>query len=75
MAGERSRSGKTSPLLTKCKPKMAFGQHEALLASDWYRDRLTTKQQRDIAAEQLARVQQPEYMTEFVGTLGAEPFL
>ena len=54
---------------------MAFGQHEALLASDWYRDRLTTKQQRDIAAEQLARVQQPEYMTEFVGTLGAEPFL
>ena len=104
---------------------MAFGQHEgrterapevrrlftreALLASDWYRDRLTTKQQRDIvlwqrhrddlakalteygeanvaltqtirqrqiiAAEQLARVQQPEYMTELVGTLGAEPFL
>ena len=70
---------------------MAFGQHEgrternpevrrlftreALLASDWYRERLTTKQQRDIAAEQLAHVQQPEYMTELVGTLGAEPFL
>ena len=104
---------------------MAFGQHEgsterdpevrrlftreALLASDWYRERLTTKQQRDIAlwqrhyddlakalteygeanvaladtirqrqviaAAQLARVQRPEYMTELIGTLGAEPLI
>ncbi len=82
---------------------------ETLLASDWYRERLVTKQRRDIAlwerhrdyldtylkhrsnpesgelevinarreivAKELIRVSRPEYLTELIGTLGAEPRL
>lgn len=61
---------------------------EALLASEWYRRRLLTKQQRDIALwrrhvaaapispvarEALARVESPSYLEELVGTIGADP--
>jgi phosphoenolpyruvate carboxykinase (diphosphate) len=61
---------------------------EALLASDWYRERLFVKQRRDIAlwtrhaaaagAEavraRLKHVSSPEYLWELVGTIGADPF-
>jgi hypothetical protein len=61
---------------------------EALLASDWYRERLRVKQQRDIAlwtrhaatvgagvaGAGLARVTSPAYLDELVGTIGADPF-
>ena len=61
---------------------------EALLDSDWYRERLRVKQQRDIALWRrhvaavggdragagLARVCAPEYLDELVGTIGADPF-
>jgi len=68
---------------------------EAMLASDWYRRRLDTKQTRDIALWKrhletaqiadhaqaaalarttLARVSDPSYQQELVGTLGADPF-
>jgi len=80
---------------------------EALLDSDWYHERLRTKQQRDVrlwrkhiayvdrflerdshegeasrlhiaerrtyAAEQLARAESPEYLTQLIGFLGADP--
>jgi hypothetical protein len=82
---------------------------ESLLASDWYHERLATKQQRDImlwerhrdyldtylrersnaepaeldlivsrqqvVAAELTRLRRPEYLTELIGTLGAEPRL
>ncbi|MBL8291578.1 MAG: hypothetical protein JNN08_07070, partial [Bryobacterales bacterium] len=62
---------------------------EGLLASDWYRRRLETKQQRDIllwqrhlaaapdsgyAREQFARVSSPAYLESLIGTIGADPF-
>ena len=80
---------------------------EALLASDWYRERLLTQQKRDlqlwerhqkylnqylvdrpnadpavreaihhrlqIVTSELDRIQQPAYVDELFGTLGAEP--
>jgi hypothetical protein len=53
---------------------------EAVLASDWYQERLRSKQARDIArwtlagsADDLARVSTPEYLASLVGTLGADP--
>ncbi len=84
---------------------MAHGQHEgrdvndpsvrrmftreAVLASEWYRERLRVKQARDVALwerhvgatgsraakEGLARVSAPAYLGELVGTIGADPFL
>lgn len=61
---------------------------EAVLGSQWYRDRLRVKQQRDIALWQrhvaaagtdearagLARVSAPAYLDSLVGTIGADPF-
>ncbi|MEO8070220.1 MAG: hypothetical protein ABI652_02375, partial [Acidobacteriota bacterium] len=61
---------------------------EAVLGSDWYRERLRVKQQRDIALwtrhvaargrpeirAELARVSAPDYLDELVGTIGADPF-
>jgi hypothetical protein len=53
---------------------------ESVLASEWYQERLRFKQQRDIArwktaraADQLALVSSPEYLTSLVGTIGADP--
>jgi hypothetical protein len=65
----------------------AMFTREALLASDWYRERLRVKQQRDIAlwsrhvetvgadvaGPGLARVSSPDYLQELVGTIGADP--
>ena len=66
---------------------------EALLASDWYKQRLEAKQSVDIALwtrhvaalegdsrqppaeEELERVQRDTYLTELVGTIGADPSL
>jgi hypothetical protein len=75
---------------------------EALLASDWYRERLETKRRRELALwrrhesalelaarsrptadhetrqhivrEQLARLNDPSYVNQLLGTLGADPF-
>jgi hypothetical protein len=61
---------------------------EALLSSDWYRERLRVKQRRDIALWQrhvnaadttftrarLAHVSSPDYPAELIGTIGADPF-
>jgi hypothetical protein len=61
---------------------------EALLASDWYAERLATKQKRDIALwtrhvaatntaaarAELTRVSSPKYLEELRGTIGADPF-
>ena len=61
---------------------------ESLLASDWYRERLRVKQDRDIALwtrhiaaadspyaqSQLDRVRSLSYLSELVGTIGADPF-
>ncbi|HVW08230.1 MAG TPA: hypothetical protein VHC90_06590 [Bryobacteraceae bacterium] len=61
---------------------------EALLASDWYAERLATKQKRDIALwtrhvaatgsstakAELAHVTAPAYLEELRGTIGADPF-
>ena len=61
---------------------------EALLASDWYAERLRVKQQRDVALwtrhvfatkseaarERLRHLSSPEYLAELVGTIGADPF-
>jgi hypothetical protein len=66
----------------------ALFTRDALLASEWYRDRLRVKQQRDIAlwtrhvdrvgadaaGAGLARVTSPAYLEELVGTIGADPF-
>jgi phosphoenolpyruvate carboxykinase (diphosphate) len=85
-------------------PKLrALFTREATLASGWYRERLRTKQRRDVAlwqrhaqalaavrpeagnapadlerrrtlvTEQLARVGDPAYLDELVGTIGADP--
>ncbi len=68
------------------KVREAFTR-EALLASDWYRERLRAKQSIDIALwtrhfrasgsaiaeQQLARVSSEEYLAELVGTIGADP--
>jgi phosphoenolpyruvate carboxykinase (diphosphate) len=85
----------------------ALFTREGLLASDWYRERLAMKQQRDVALwgrharslteflmraghreeakrlgiagrleharAELKRVSAPEYLTELVGTIGADP--
>ncbi|HXE62380.1 MAG TPA: hypothetical protein VN519_02515 [Bryobacteraceae bacterium] len=61
---------------------------EALLGSDWYAERLATKQKRDIALwtrhvaatnstaakAELDRVSSPAYLEELRGTIGADPF-
>ena len=66
----------------------AMFTRESVLASEWYRDRLRVKQQRDIAlwnrhvarvgadvaGAGLARVSSPAYLEELVGTIGADPF-
>jgi len=75
----------------------ALFTRESLVASDWYHERLQTKQARDIALwerhvksigefqpanvtataaaqEQLARVSAGAYLSELVGTIGADPF-
>jgi hypothetical protein len=66
----------------------AMFTRDALLASDWYRERLRVKQQRDIAlwtrhvdtvgaavaGAGLARVTSPAYLDELIGTIGADPF-
>ena len=57
-------------------------------ASEWYAERLATKQQRDIALwtrhvtatnspaarAELTRVSSPAYLEELRGTIGADPF-
>jgi hypothetical protein len=62
---------------------------EALLASDWYRERLLTRQQRDIALwtrhvkavdseaarARLAHLSSPAWLQELSGTIGADPFI
>jgi hypothetical protein len=67
----------------------ALFTRENLLASDWYRQRLATKQAIDIdlwgrharavksaaVEEHFARVQSAEYLSELIGTLGADPAL
>jgi phosphoenolpyruvate carboxykinase (diphosphate) len=85
----------------------ALFNRETVVASDWYKERLLTKQNRDIALwrrhlasletyrsllggrpapldlearakivkAQSARVSSPDYLTELVGTIGADPFL
>jgi hypothetical protein len=66
----------------------ALFTREALLASDWYRERLNARQKRDIALwkrhvaatgadaakARLARVESPDYVDSLVGTIGADPF-
>ena len=61
---------------------------EALLSSDWYRARLTVKQQRDVAlwtrhvqtagasvaGAGLGARARAAYLDELVGTIGADPF-
>jgi hypothetical protein len=80
--------------MTESDPALrALFTRENLLASDWYQQRLATKQAVDVALwkrhaqavkdaprkqiveEHLAHVESPEYLTELVGTLGAEPSL
>jgi hypothetical protein len=60
---------------------------DAVVASEWYRERLRAKQQRDMALwmrhleampsdetrAQLARVSSASYLDELVGTIGADP--
>ncbi len=54
---------------------------DALISSDWYQQRLRTKQAIDIAfwsrypdaKDQLARVSAPSYFKELYGTIGADP--
>jgi hypothetical protein len=62
---------------------------EAVLASEWYRRRLLTKQERDsalwrrhvaatgsdAARSRLAEVESPDYPDSLVGTIGADPFI
>jgi hypothetical protein len=53
----------------------AMFSREALLASDWYHERLRTKQQRDMALlKNDPRVVSASYLEELVGTIGADPF-
>jgi hypothetical protein len=66
----------------------AMFSRNALLASDWYKERLLVKQQRDIALwtrhvnatnselarARLAHVSSPAYIGELTGTIGADPF-
>jgi hypothetical protein len=86
----------------------ALFHRETVLQSDWYRERLRVKQERDVALwrrhlgalekfqhaetlastacdfsaaerasearRQLARVSSPSYLTELLGTIGADPF-
>jgi hypothetical protein len=61
---------------------------EAVLASQWYRERLEVKQARDVALwtrhvaatgsaaarAGLERVSSPAYLDGLVGTIGADPF-
>jgi len=61
---------------------------EAMLESDWYKERLLVKQQRDVALwtrhvsatgsedarNRLAHVSSPAYLKELTGTIGADPF-
>src|SRR4051812_13344983 len=68
-------------------PPRSMFTREALLASDWYAERLRAKQALDVALwtrhlgasgsayarEQLARVSGPCYLAELVGTIGADP--
>ncbi len=58
----------------------ALFTREALVASDWYRERLLAKQRRDVAfwtaqgdAAQVARVSAAGYLEALVGTIGADP--
>ena len=65
----------------------AMFSREAVLASDWYRERLRTRQRRDIALwtrhvqatgdpaarTRLDEVSAPQYLAELVGTIGCEP--
>jgi hypothetical protein len=66
----------------------ALFTRESLLASDWYQERLRTKQCHDIALwtrhrdnraiaavqAELERVTSPAYLTELRGTIGLDPF-
>ena len=66
----------------------AMFTRQALLASDWYQERLQVKQQRDVALwtrhveaaksdaarARLAHVSSPVYLQELCGTIGADPF-
>jgi hypothetical protein len=66
----------------------AMFSRNALLASDWYKERLLVKQQRDIALwtrnvnatnsetarARLAHVSSPAYIGELTGSIGADPF-
>jgi hypothetical protein len=66
----------------------AMFTRDALLESEWYKERLRVKQQRDIALwtrhvqatnsetarERLAHVSAPAYIGELTGTIGADPF-
>ena len=66
----------------------AMFTRDAVLDSTWYRERLRTKQARDIAlwtrhveavgteraGAGLARVSSPAYLDELAGTIGADPF-
>ena len=66
----------------------AMFTREALLSSDWYKERLCVKQRRDVALwtrhvaaagteaarARLAHVGSPEYLEELVGTIGADSF-
>jgi hypothetical protein len=61
---------------------------EAMLASDWYQERLRVKQQRDVALwtrhvaatdsdsarHRLAHVSSEAYLNDLTGTIGADPF-
>ncbi len=61
---------------------------EALLAGDWYRERLAARQKREIglwerhvaatgsdtAHARLAHARSPEYLESLIGTIGADPF-
>ena len=66
----------------------AMFTRDAMLASDWYQERLRVKQQRDIALwtrhvaatgsdaarKRLAHVSSGAYLRELTGTIGADPF-
>jgi hypothetical protein len=61
---------------------------EALMTSDWYRERLLARQKRDVALwkrhvestgsdaakARLAQVESPDYPDSLIGTIGADPF-
>ncbi len=59
----------------------ALFEREAMVASDWYRERLRAKQTIDVRfwsaypGEQLDRVSGPKYLEELVGTIGADPYI